>query len=138
MQIELQQRPSVSGKKRVLRIPGGKTKTNQIRVGTWNVRSLLESGKLFNTINEAKRLNIDILGVSETWWPDCGEFLSEGMKIYHSNEQGSYRKGVAFIINQHLAKSVLGCFTKSSRTILLKLRGQPFNINIIQANQRAQ
>jgi hypothetical protein len=40
----------------VLRIPGRKN-----RIATWNVRSLLKSGKLVNVINEMNRLYIDIL-----------------------------------------------------------------------------
>lgn len=37
-----------------------------LKIGTWNVRSLLTSGKLANVILEMKRLNIHILGLSET------------------------------------------------------------------------
>ena len=37
-----------------------------LRVGTWNVRTLLREGKLANVIAEMKRGNINILGLSET------------------------------------------------------------------------
>lgn len=35
------------------------------RIGTWNVRSMYEGGKVHNVIKEMKRLNISILGISE-------------------------------------------------------------------------
>lgn len=35
------------------------------RVGTWNVRTLLQAGKLENIKAEMKRLKVDILGISE-------------------------------------------------------------------------
>ena len=92
--------PSVSDNKDVLRIPGVKTKNKQtLKVGTWNIRSLYESGKLANTIQEMNRLQIDILGVSETFWPASGSFRSEGAGIYYSgNNTTAHRRGVAIIL----------------------------------------
>ena len=37
----------------------------QKNVGTWNVRSLYQAGKLENVISEMKRLKVDILGMAE-------------------------------------------------------------------------
>ena len=43
----------------------------KVNIGTWNVR-IFEAGKLANLIQEMKKLDIDILGVAKTWWPDAG------------------------------------------------------------------
>ena len=37
-----------------------------IRVGTWNVRTLYESGKLENVKQEMRRLEMNILGICES------------------------------------------------------------------------
>ena len=42
-----------------------KRKTNEIKFGTWNVRTLFESGKLENLKLEMDHLELDILGLSE-------------------------------------------------------------------------
>ncbi|XP_025412229.1 uncharacterized protein LOC112684781 [Sipha flava] len=59
------------------------------RVGTWNVRTLLQTGKLENLKVEMKRLKIDILGVSEMRWLKSGDFwLGEYRIIYSGTEDG--------------------------------------------------
>ncbi|XP_055380706.1 uncharacterized protein LOC129611541 [Condylostylus longicornis] len=105
MEVQTETKPSVSGTTRVLRIPGGKTQ-RKLKIGTWNVRSIYESGKLANTIQEMKRLHIDILGVCETWWPDSGKCKTNGATMYYSGNQ--------------------------NRTLLLQIHAKPLNINIIQ------
>ncbi|KAL4718112.1 hypothetical protein ACJJTC_018932 [Scirpophaga incertulas] len=45
-----------------------------MNIGTWNVRGLLKPGKLEILEREKERLNIDILGISETHWRESGHF----------------------------------------------------------------
>ena len=42
------------------------------RIGTWNVRTLYQSGKLENVTQEMARLDIHTLGVCETRWDNKG------------------------------------------------------------------
>ena len=48
-----------------------------LNVGTWNVRTIDEDGKLENVIQEMEDMKLDILGVSETHWKGRGEFIHE-------------------------------------------------------------
>jgi len=43
-------------------------------MGTWNVRSLHQMGKLENVMQEMSRMSIDILGTAETFWEGTGDF----------------------------------------------------------------
>ena len=45
---------------------------NKARIGTWNVRTLYQTGKLVNVIQEMNRCGISALGISETHWTDKG------------------------------------------------------------------
>ena len=47
------------------------------RIGTWNVRSLQQVGKLANTVKEMKRMNVSIMGVAETFWKGESDFMTE-------------------------------------------------------------
>lgn len=46
--------------------------SNRSQIATWNVRSILQTGKLTNTVKKMKRMNIDIWGFSEVRWPVWG------------------------------------------------------------------
>lgn len=43
-----------------------KTVPQHLKIATWNVQSMYESGKAHNIVKEMNRLQIDILGISET------------------------------------------------------------------------
>lgn len=106
---------------------------NKVRIGTWNVQSLYESGKLINLIQEMERLKIDILGVAETWWPDAGICeVSGGTMYYSGNQDKRHRKGVGIIVSEKFSKSVINFFPHSDRMALIKLNAIPINVNIIQ------
>ena len=44
-----------------------------IKIATWNVRSLYQTGKLENVKMEMDRLNINILGLCEVRWKGAGK-----------------------------------------------------------------
>ena len=80
---------------------------------------------------EMIRVNIDILGISELKWTGIGEFNSDDPYIYYC-EQGSYRIGVALIINKRVQNAVLECNLKNDRMIWVHFQDKPFNITVIQ------
>ncbi|XP_065066164.1 craniofacial development protein 2-like [Rhopilema esculentum] len=103
-----------------------------IRIGTWNVRTLYQSGKLENVTQEMARLVIHILGVWETRWDNKGstDFQSYDYRIIHSGGE-THQRGVGIILDKERAKCLMGYWAISDRVILVKLKGQPFNISII-------
>jgi hypothetical protein len=47
------------------------------RIGTWNVRTLNQGGKLENLKKEIRKNEVSVLGVSEVRWKGQGEIRSE-------------------------------------------------------------
>ena len=102
-----------------------------IKLATWNVRTLFQCGKLENLKQEMNRLQLNILGICETRWTDAGSFRSDKFTSIYSGGM-KHEKGVGILIDKNVSKSVLGYWAISDRILLVKLKGHPFNISIIQ------
>ena len=105
--------------------------------GTWNVRSLNIPGKLLNVCSEMKDMNIDLLGLAETYWDNTGEFetnmpISDDVyKVLYSGGN-KCRKGVAFIINRKLSARVINWQAISERIIMVQINTVPNETQIFQ------
>ena len=109
---------------------------NQLQIGTWNVRGLNQAGKLANICREMERLNIGVLGLSETFWKDNAEFITtlpngREFRVITSGGDES-RKGVAFVIEKQLWKNVVATHKKSERIISMIVTAQPKDYLILQ------
>ena len=105
---------------------------SKLRIGTWNVRTMHQSGKLENVEREMRRLMIDILGVSEVRWPGAGsaELDDGGCIIYSGGDRHVH--GVGVMLSRKVSCSLVGYYAVSERVILVRLKGKPFDICIIK------
>ena len=104
---------------------------NNLRIGTWNVRTLFQAGKLANVKQEMDRLKINMLGLSETRWPGSGCLDLNGSKFVYSGG-GKHERGVGVIIDQKISKRLLGYWAISDRVLMMRIKGKPFDISVIQ------
>ncbi len=103
---------------------------SEITVGTWNVRSLWETGKLELLKEEMKRYRYDILGLAEVRWTGAGE-LNGGEMIW-SGEEKDHVRGVGFLLSQRAKAALLGYKPFNSRMMVARFSGQPLNLSVIQ------
>src|SRR6266576_3359236 len=95
-------------------------KKQKIRIGTWNVRTLLQVGKLENLKREMDVNRMGIVGLSEVRWEGEGEISSGKYKLFYSGiVQG--RNGVGFIVNKRVEKSIKKVVYEGDRIIGLKI-----------------
>ena len=73
----------------------------QYYIGTWIVRSM-NQGKLEVVKQGMRRVNIDILGISELRWTGMGEFNSDNHYIYYYGQESIRRNGVTIIVNKRV------------------------------------
>ena len=102
-----------------------------IFIGTWNVRCMNQS-KMEVVNQEMARVNIDILGISETKWTGMGRFNSDDHYIYYCGQESLRRNGVAIIVYKRVQNAVLGWNLKNDRVISVHFKDKPFNIRVIQ------
>src|SRR6218665_4052132 len=101
-----------------------------LSVGTWNVRTLREAGKLQLLQEEMKRYRCDILGIAEMRWTKAGEM--EGGKILWSGDESRHEAGVGFLLGNRARNALMGYKPVSDRILAARFRAQPYNITVIQ------
>ena len=79
-----------------------------------------------------RRVNIDILGISELRWTGMGEFNSDDHYIYYCGQESLRRNGVTIMVSKRVRKEILGCNLKNDRMVSVHFQGKPFNITVIQ------
>ena len=67
-----------------------------------------------------RRVNIDILGISELKWTGMGEFNSDNHYIYYCRQESLRRNEVAIIVNKRVQNAVHGCNLKNDRLFISK------------------
>ena len=79
------------------------------RVGTWNVRTLYQTGKLSQVVNEFDNYRLDLLGLSETRWTgsDKKTLQSGHTFIFSGREDDIHEQGVGLLISKKVSKSLL-------------------------------
>ena len=97
----------------------------------WNVRTLYKVGQYENLQTEMTALNLEILGVAETRWNDDGRISSDLYDFIHSGDD-KHQYGVGIMMKKSVTSCMVGFWPVSDRIIMAKLKGKPFNINIIQ------
>ena len=108
-----------------------KTSGRALSIATWNVRTLYQSGKLDNVIQEMAEMKVGMSGLAETRWTNSIKFRNKGTTMVYSGGQ-EHRNGVEIIMNDNIAQALLGCWPISDRIIIIKMQGKLFDRNIIK------
>lgn len=105
-----------------------------LTIGTWNVRSLREDGKMDELEYEMEHYTCDILGISEMRWLCTGEMITEmGHKVWWSGDESKHEGGVGFLLHKRWINTVIECEPISKRLIRIRISSAPRNLTIIQA-----
>lgn len=102
------------------------------KVGTWNVQTMFQAGKLENIKLEMDRMGCNILGLSETRWTGNNLLRSGNQTLIYSGGI-THERGVGILFDGTTAQSLKGWWGVSDRVIVARLEGKPFDIGIIQA-----
>ena len=86
------------------------------RIANWNVNTLFQVGKFENLKKEARRMNLDVVGVSEVRWTGVGQVSSDGWTFYYSGGD-RHEAGVGVLLTKEMADAVVGCWQVSKIVI---------------------
>jgi len=103
---------------------------NKHRKDTWNIRSMLQLGKVQLLGEEMMRMSVDICGLSEVRWDGQGHFTTLDGHTIGRPTQGM--SGVAVLIHRKIAGALVGYQPISDRVLVVRLNAKPRNITLIQ------
>ncbi|KAK7506355.1 hypothetical protein BaRGS_00002467, partial [Batillaria attramentaria] len=81
-----------------------------VLLGTWNVRTLQETGRCAQAVREMHRYHLTLLGMCEVHWNGHGETkLQTGETLLYSgkDEEDRHEAGVGLLLSKQAAKSLL-------------------------------
>ena len=111
--------------------------SRHLRMGSWNVRTLYETGKLALLKEEAVRYNLDVVGVSEVRWILSGKttidnytFLYSG----HKENEAPHTLGVGILLSPLAQKALISWEPHGPRIMTATFRTKNPNIkcNLLQ------
>ena len=112
--------------------------TRTTKIGAWNVRTMYETGRVFQVAAQQERYNIDILGISETRWNLAGQHrLSTGQLLLYSgnkDKDAAHNKGVGLMLSISAKKALISWEDHGPRfiTATFNTRNKGINMNVIQ------
>ena len=103
------------------------------RLGCWNIRTLLEAGRLKQVIKEMMAYKLKILGVSEVRWNGFGEVKSDSeVSFLYSGRNDEHREGVGLLITKDVRKSLITWDPVSERIITARFKTNTKHLTIVQ------
>jgi len=92
---------------------------NKHRIGTWNIRSMLQLRKVQLLGEEMMRLGVDIRRLSEVRWDGQGHFKTlDGHSIVYSGRPTQRMSGVAVWIHRKMLERLSGMNQSATESLL--------------------
>lgn len=104
------------------------------RIGTWNVRTMFQTGKTAQAEREMLLYHIDILGISECRWTGNGCVTTSSVNtiIYSGRNDNDRREGVAIIMSKAAKKSMKEWTPISQRLMAARFKSRYTKLSVIQ------
>ena len=105
------------------------------RIGTWNIRTLYETGKSAQVCREMHRYNLKILGLCETRWNGSGRtrLTSGDTIIYSGQEEGQpHMYGIALLMTPEATQALLSWEPVSPRILTARFNSKGRKVTIFQ------
>ena len=111
------------------------TTKSTTRIGTWNIRTLYETGKSAQVCKEMHRYNLKILGLCETRWTGTGRtrLMSGDTIIYSGHDEGQpHAHGVALLMTPEATRALLSWEPVSPRILTARFNSKGRKVTILQ------
>lgn len=111
-----------------------RNKDNDLKIFTWNVRTLNEPGNIRKLCDILAQYNADITAIQEVRWTGHGIIQKTNYNMYYSCHRTRHEFGTAFIVNNKVKHLVIDFKPINPRMSCLRIRGKFFNISLINVH----
>ncbi|CAG4950961.1 unnamed protein product [Parnassius apollo] len=104
-----------------------------LRIGTWNVQTMLQAGKMDEVGRELKTYNLDLIALQEIRWQGTGTIDKDEYTLHYSCADIQGHRGTGFIITKKLRTCVLGFEPVNDRLCKIRIKGKLYNTTYVCA-----
>ncbi|CAH1266795.1 Hypp3576 [Branchiostoma lanceolatum] len=105
---------------------------SETKIGTWNVRTLYQTGKMAQLLREFEENQLNILGISEMRWTGSGKLYNEGKTVLYSGHEEQHRRGVGFVLDKEASRALIGWKPVNERIITARFESRHGKTTILQ------
>lgn len=110
-------------------------KFGDIRIGTWNIRTLFKTGAMKTIIDEIKRYKLPVVALQEIRWPGNGSIKSYDTTLFYSGGASDRHEfGVGFMINEALLTKVSKFEVINERLCYIRFSMSNYDLIIINCH----
>ncbi|XP_073848775.1 uncharacterized protein [Musca autumnalis] len=115
--------------------PRKRFKDHDLRICTWNVRTLYREGAVFALADVLEKYKVDITAIQEIRWIGKGVTTTpKGDALYYSCHDVKHEFGCGFVVSRRL-KHLVSSFTPvNERLAAIRIKAKFFNISFICAH----
>ena len=111
--------------------PRKRFKDHDLRICTWNVRTLYRPGASIQLADVLEKYKADITAIQEMRWTGHGCARRNICDIYYSCHEKKHEFGCGFVVGKRLRHLVSRFTPVSERIASIRIKGKFFNISLI-------
>ena len=104
-----------------------------INIGCWNMRTLYQTGRLAQVLQEMHQYKISLLGIMEARWTGAGkrQLSTRDTILWSGREDNQHRQGVALIIQKEKGNTLLEWKPITERFLYARLKSRFIKLSVV-------
>lgn len=108
--------------------------SKEVKLATWNVRTLYRARAAQQLADTLSKYNTDITAIQEIRWTGCGVLQNRDYDIYYSCHAKHHALGVGFLVSKKMKYTIIGFKNINERLCTIRVRGKFRNISLINVH----